>query len=767
MANEFTIKQGTTAQQIENFLTNDVNQDRKVLARHNERGEVVLYEKPQPKGLIDRISAFIDRQLGRTERREQRAFDAITGALSTALNDAPAKARDMLAKRINTAIEHYSQQPQGKTAGFLGGLFLTVRSLPKETVKVSSESGSPSLQSLGMAPNDKVITDTAQLLSLDPENLGKLEKAMGDELAKKFLGGNPNAQDREGFALSDGIKLSSELKDSLKAALEALGPSHDISDGTLDNLVTGAFRRAASQVLTDKVTDQTVQLKWTDNDGRSFEKDMPHIEIGGKQYKPTAFLGAGGFADVFEYVSVDDPNNKIALKLTRELEDTNFLTGNENSTHRQKENYAKLVRSAGEEVTLHQKAYGDGCPQVVGYSGHMRFPDGNIGVAMEIAPNGDVHSMGEKLMEAVKSGQLTLEEANTLRLTLVKDMLRGLDFMHQQQGMTHFDFKTPNCFIGSDGTAKVGDFGLTIKMDETEGLDQITGKVDNLAFKAPELIRSEDVMDRVKQFHDETGLHLIRPFIEKLQGLLPNGPKKDDLVLAMARNVFSAPLGEIEDQAKSDNSMLFFDRTVDIWGLGSSLLMMFSGQAIGQNTPNYETRDNLISFGGNRNSEPLSDPIQVTLTRKGPGPGGIGVVDVHEVVDAPKPGSVGLKTGNDQIDDLLTKMLMPDPRDRWTAGQLLDHPTLRAQGGVDSKEARNLIVALKSGNPDKIAEARKALQGLAPQPQGTTPPTPTTTPDSLILTMDEVKELTGRTMPPLPPTPRPTSGGEDDEKRSV
>ena len=96
-------------------------------------------------------------------------------------------------------------------------------------------------------------------------------------------------------------------------------------------------------------------------------------------------------------------------------------------------------------------------------------------------------------------------------------------------------------------------------------------------------------------------------------------------------------------------------------------------------------------------------------------------------------------------------MLMPDPRDRWSAGQLLDHPTLRSQGGVDSKEARDLIVAIKSGNPAKISEARKALQGLSSTPSN----------DELILTMDEVNMLTGGTMPPLPPTPRPTSSGED------
>src|SRR5690606_26479671 len=101
MANELTIKQGTTPQQIENFLANEVNQDRKVLARHNERGELVLYEKPKASGLRDKLSAFVDRVIGRTERRLERAADVVMKAASEAMPKGYSDVREALSRQIN------------------------------------------------------------------------------------------------------------------------------------------------------------------------------------------------------------------------------------------------------------------------------------------------------------------------------------------------------------------------------------------------------------------------------------------------------------------------------------------------------------------------------------------------------------------------------------------------------------------------------------------------------------------------------------------
>jgi serine/threonine protein kinase len=283
----------------------------------------------------------------------------------------------------------------------------------------------------------------------------------------------------------------------------------------------------------------------------------------------------------------------------------------------------------------------------------------------------------------------------------------------------------------------------------------VNGGVDNPIYKAPELIRSEDVGKRIDELTSDTVKQVTKSFMDRMREVLPNGPKRDDLLVALSRNVFSTPINDIEAQGRNDKSMLFFDRTVDVWGLGSSALEMLTGRGIGQEMSFLSQIGEMVGeYGANRNNRPLSDP---------------------DKDGNPQPGSIGLKTGNAQIDDLLTRMLMPDPRDRSTTTQLLSHPALNGAGGVDSKEARDLIVALKSGDPQKIALARQALGGLVPPPTDAPPPPPLPQ-DNLVLTMDEVKDLTSgsnKPLPPLPPLPQTStpgtgkSGGEDDEKVSV
>jgi len=708
MANSLTINQHTSARQIEDFLSNDVGQDSRLLARHNSNGDVVLYEKPTPKGLLERLGAFVDRALGRTERREQRALDTVFTSLNRVLDNSNSEQKNLLTQRIQQTV-NLRQEQGGLTAKFLGGVLFAARNLPPATERSRAAAGIPSLASLGISSDDPAILAAARTLSAEPGKTDEVVGALTALVLNKFLAGNPDAGEREAFALSDGLTLVSQLESALKAALDKIDPGKAGERLPSFGQLSTAFLANAGKVLPDGVVDNTArEIRWGDKETERAQ--LSNVKIGGVEYAPVRFLGEGGFANVYEFRSVDNPDLRIALKVTRGLEEM-----------QNNDDYAKTVKGAGEEINLHRGAYGDGSKEVVGYVGRLRLPDGNVAVAMELAPNGDVHSMGRVLSEAVKSGQISEGEANTLRLTLLKDMARGLDHMHRTQGMTHYDFKSPNCFIGSDGTAKVGDFGLTMRMEETAGLDRAGGKVDNPIFKAPELLRSEEVSARIDEFTRETVDNVTRPAMERLRDIFPGGPKKDVLLNALSRNVFAEPIRDIESGAGSDKSMLFFDRKVDIWGLGSSALEMFTGKGIGeQRRWMNEITDDVTSFGSNRNNRPLSDPDE-----KG----------------NPKPGSLGLRTGNEQIDDLLTRMLMPDPRDRASASELLSHPALRAQGGVDSREARALIVALSSGDPEKIATARRALSALT-SPTVVSNASPSG--EDLVLSVDEVFELLGR-----------------------
>ena len=43
--------------------------------------------------------------------------------------------------------------------------------------------------------------------------------------------------------------------------------------------------------------------------------------------------------------------------------------------------------------------------------------------------------------------------------------VQGLDHLHSHQ-LGHFDIKPSNIFLGSDGSCKLGDFGLCVSLDQ-------------------------------------------------------------------------------------------------------------------------------------------------------------------------------------------------------------------------------------------------------------------------------------------------------------
>ncbi len=83
----------------------------------------------------------------------------------------------------------------------------------------------------------------------------------------------------------------------------------------------------------------------------------------------------------------------------------------------------------------------------------------------ELMSGGDVEGM----IEAATDHRLSLEQA----IEIVNETCRGLEVAHSR-GVVHRDLKPGNVWLTSDGTAKIGDFGLAISLDRsrltTEGM---------------------------------------------------------------------------------------------------------------------------------------------------------------------------------------------------------------------------------------------------------------------------------------------------------
>ncbi len=64
-------------------------------------------------------------------------------------------------------------------------------------------------------------------------------------------------------------------------------------------------------------------------------------------------------------------------------------------------------------------------------------------------------------------------EADVQRV--IVDVLKGLDFMHDEHGIVHADIKPGNILLSSSGTAKIGDFGTSFDMSSTNTPRKMVG----------------------------------------------------------------------------------------------------------------------------------------------------------------------------------------------------------------------------------------------------------------------------------------------------
>ncbi len=105
-------------------------------------------------------------------------------------------------------------------------------------------------------------------------------------------------------------------------------------------------------------------------------------------------------------------------------------------------------------------------------------------IAMELVHEGTLKDLLKK------RGPLPVAEAVDYTLQLIA----GLDAAHKA-GVLHRDIKPTNCFLGADGTVKVGDFGLSIStLARPESLVTTTGSVIGTpALASPEQLRGEEL----------------------------------------------------------------------------------------------------------------------------------------------------------------------------------------------------------------------------------------------------------------------------------
>ncbi len=205
--------------------------------------------------------------------------------------------------------------------------------------------------------------------------------------------------------------------------------------------------------------DETVQVNPGTAPAIGESTDYPRV-FGG--YRLLGLLGQGGMAAVYEAEQIET-GRRVALKmLSHQLDSADM-----------RQRFLREGRLAA-SVNHPNSLYVFGAEEI----------DGLPVITMEIAGGG---TLKDKLR---KRGPLPVTEA----VDAILDVISGLEAA-LADGVLHRDVKPSNCFIGPDGSVKVGDFGLSVStLAKDDTYMTATGVIMGTpAYAAPEQLRGDDL----------------------------------------------------------------------------------------------------------------------------------------------------------------------------------------------------------------------------------------------------------------------------------
>ncbi|HSJ04497.1 MAG TPA: protein kinase, partial [Verrucomicrobium sp.] len=439
------------------------------------------------------------------------------------------------------------------------------------------------------------------------------------------------------FAISDGAKFKEELFEAFKAtgATQFTGKFADAPDD-VRSFFDGVF-----QGVLDRLPDQ--------------QTASDKVVIGGNEYTKGAKLGQGGFGEVYLYerqYEVTDAETGEKRTVTEQIAVKSFISGS--------------LDEAAREVRAHQSAMGpQGHENVIGMKGVIRTPGGEVLIAMELAKTSTFEMMAN-LDKAVEAGTLSPLAANAVRLTLLKDMLKGMQHFQEERGMTHLDVKEPNFFIGLDGRAKLGDFGTA-----RTGASTVIGAkvVDNPIWKAPEVLLEEAAQEeRFAPIKEE-----MRAQKQATKEFLQTQNLTREEFLEWSNK--AADGIEATKKAREDAvGAMTVTNKADTWSVGISAYRLFKGEYPFDHPQFLAETENLIKKYG---SDAGSHLGEFGLDQSGNSTG--------KAVTA--------------LDRLLNDMLHPDPQKRPSITDLLRNPVFD-EPFVGDDDVYGIIKELSEGTPD-------------------------------------------------------------------
>src|SRR5688572_2002733 len=233
-----------------------------------------------------------------------------------------------------------------------------------------------------------------------------------------------------------------------------------LADDAPEDLCAACLLAAATETLTHATLEDALTV--TARSGSTVQDaDVAHLADGQSwgPYRIGRLLGRGGMGEVHEAEHVES-GRRIALKVLHgRLHDA--------------DERARFLREG-------QLAASVSHPHTVYIYGSEEIAGIPV-ISMELLPGGTLKD------RVAAEGPLPPSVA----VSAVLDIIGGLDAA-QAVGILHRDIKPSNCFVDSDGSVKVGDFGLSISTLARDVREQLaTGFEGTPQFAAPEQLRGE------------------------------------------------------------------------------------------------------------------------------------------------------------------------------------------------------------------------------------------------------------------------------------